>query len=102
MMGRDRAEPPAATPATVIQIVHAVQGQVAAGNINNYVTFNALLDRSEEALDEVDGVDEETRDEARGIVDKLCGVSGTIATGTASGAGGAVVGARLKQLLGLS
>lgn len=100
-VGRDRAVP-AATPTTVIQIVHAVQAQVAAGDINHYVNFSALLDRAEEALDEVEGVDEETREEARSIIDKLRAASGPIATGTASGAGGAVVGALLKQLLGLS
>lgn len=82
--GRDRAEPPAGTPTTVIQIVHAVQAQVAAGSINNYVTFSALLDRAEEALDQVHGVDEETREEARGIIDKLRAASGTIASGASS------------------
>ena len=99
--GRDRAEPPRQSSTNVTQIVHAAQAQVAAGDINNYVTFTQLLDRVEQALEELDGVDEEAREEARGILAKLRGATGTIATGTASGAGGALLGAVLKQALGL-
>jgi hypothetical protein len=42
-----------------------------------------------------------TQDEARGILAKLRSASGTVATGTATSAGGALVGALLRQLLGL-
>lgn len=99
--GRDRAEPPRQTPTNVTQIVHAAQAQVAAGDINNYVTFTQLLDRVEQALDDLEGVDEDAREEARGMLTKLRAATGTVATGTASGAGGALLGAVLKQALGL-
>jgi hypothetical protein len=99
--GRDRADPTAQPPTSMTQIVHAAQAQVAAGDINNYVTFNQLLDRLEEAIKDVDGVDEETREEARGMLDKLRGSSATVATGAASGGGGALLGAVLKSVLGL-
>jgi hypothetical protein len=99
--GRDRADPPPQAPTSITQIVHAAQAQVAAGDINNYVTFTQLLDRVEEAIDEVDGVDDETREEAHSMVDKLRGTSTTVATGAASGGGGALLGAVLKKILGL-
>lgn len=100
--GRDRAQPSSAPPPSpnITQIVHAAQAQVAAGDINNFVSFTALLDRVEEALDEVDGVNDDARQEARSMLDKLRGASGTVATGTASGAGGALLGAVLKKVLG--
>lgn len=98
--GRDRVEAGSQPPPSVTQIVHAAQAQVAAGNINNYVTFNALLDRVSEAIDEVDGVDDATREEAKGLVDKLRGTSATVATGAASSGAGALLGAVLKKVLG--
>lgn len=98
--GRDRAVPrPSA--ANITQIIHAAQAQVAAGNIHNYVSFEQLLDRVDRALEEVDRVDEDTRAEARTMLDKLRAASGTIATGTATSAGGTLLGAVLKQALGL-
>lgn len=99
--GRDRLQPRGVPATTITQIVHAAQAQVAGGDITNYVSFSQLLDRVEQAVDEVDDVDEETRAEARGLLDKLRAASGTVATGTASGAGGALLGAVLKQVLGL-
>lgn len=99
--GRDRVQPRTAPATTIMQVVQAAQAQVAAGNITNYVSFTQLLDRVEEALGQVDGVDDETRAEARGLLDKLRAASGTVATESASGAGGALLGALLKQALGL-
>src|SRR6202035_4408111 len=99
--GVDRAQGvrPAATAIT--QIVQATYAQVAAGDIHNYGSFDELLDRAEEELDRLNGVDATAQDEARGILAKLRSASGTVATGTATSAGGALVGAVLRQLLGL-
>lgn len=82
--------------------MHAANAQVAAGDIHNYVSFNELLDRAEAELKGLDGIDAATQEEAQGILAKLRSVSGTVATGTATSAGGALVGALLRQLLGLS
>jgi hypothetical protein len=79
------------------QVINAVNAQVAAGDIQNLVTFQALLGRAEQAIDELEEIDEQTRAEAKSLVDKLRGASGGVATSAA----GAVVGAVLKQLLGL-
>jgi len=61
-----------------------------------------VLDRADWALEEIQGVDEETRAEARAMLEKLRGATGTVATGTAIGAGGTLLGPVFKQILGLS
>jgi hypothetical protein len=98
-LDRVRGNHPAAP--TILQIVNATNAQVAAGDINNYVSFSQLLDRAEDELDRLDGIDATTQEEARGIFAKLRSASGTVATGTATSAGGALAGALLRQLLGL-
>jgi hypothetical protein len=86
----------------VTQIINAVNAQVAAGNIQNFVTFQAFLDRAEEVIDALDDIDEDAREEAKGLLARLRGATGTVATSAAGGAGGAVLGAVFKQLLGLA
>ena len=88
-------------PARAVQIVHATTAQVAAGDINNFGSFDELLDRLREELDDLEGVDPAAQEEARTLLDKLRAASGDVATGSAASAGGAVLGAALKQLLGL-
>lgn len=99
--GLDRVRGSCPVAPTILQIVKATNAQVAAGDINNYASFNELLDRAEGELDRLDGIDAATQGEARGILAKLRSASGTVATGTATSAGGALVGALLRQLLGL-
>lgn len=69
--------------------------------IQNFVTFQALLDRAEQEIDALEDIDEEAREEAKSLLAKLRGATGTVATGAAGGAGGAVLGAVFKKLLGL-
>lgn len=88
-----------ATPIT--QIIYATQAQVAAGDIHNYASFDDLLDQLAEALAQLEDVDDEAREEARGLLDKLRSASGKVAIGAAASSGGAVLGTLLKQLLGL-
>lgn len=99
--GLDRARGSHPAAPTILQIVSATNAQVAAGDINNYESFNELLDRAEGELNQLDGIDAATQEEARGILAKLRSVSGTVATGAATSAGGALAGALLRQLLGL-
>ena len=82
----------------ITQIINAVNAQVAAGDIQNYVTFQAFLDRAEEAIEALDDIDEQTREEAKGLLDKLRGATGTVATSAAGGAAGTVVGAVFTRL----
>jgi hypothetical protein len=87
---------------SITQIVLAEKAQVAAGNIeNHFESYNELLDRIAEALEALTDIDEEAKQEARGILDKLRSASGTIATGASASAGGAVLGGVLKGILGL-
>jgi hypothetical protein len=99
--GRDRVSSQRATATTILQIVNATNAQVSAGDIHNYASFEELLDRAEDELDRIADIDPVTQADARGILAKLRSASGTVATGTATSAGGALVGALLKQLLGL-
>jgi hypothetical protein len=100
--GRDRARQQAAPSVPhIVQIVNTTTAQVAAGDIPNIVSFAAFLDRAEEEIDGLEGVEEEARDEARSLVQRLRAATGQAATGAVGGAGGAVLGAVLKQLLGL-
>lgn len=85
----------------ITQIVHATQAQVAGGDIHNYGSFDELLDRLVDALAGLEDIDDEARAEASGILDQLRSASGKVAVGAAASSGGAVVGALLKQLLGL-
>jgi hypothetical protein len=86
---------------SIVQIIHATSAQVAAGDIHNYASFDELLDQVSEALEHLSGIDEAARDEARGILGKLRSASGTVVTGAATSAGGALLGGLLRQLLGL-
>lgn len=101
LAGLDRVRGDRSTVPTITQIVHATNAQVAAGDIHNYVSFDELLDRAEAELGQLDDIDAATQEEARGILAKLRSASGTVATGTATSAGGALAGALLRQLLGL-
>ena len=53
------------------------------------------------AIDEVQGVSEEAKEEARGMLDKLRGAAGTAATSAAGSAGGTLLGSLLKEIFGL-
>jgi hypothetical protein len=78
-----------------------VAGQIAAGDISNYVTFAELLERAEQELDGLAGIDESTRLEARTVIDALRGRAGAAGGLVLTGAGGQLVGQLLAQLVGL-
>jgi len=101
--GRDRVQPgQSASLQAITQIIYATNAQVAARDINNYVSFNQLLDDVGAELEALEGIDEEARVEAKSILSKLRSATGTIATGSAASAGGALLGGLIRQLLGLS
>lgn len=94
----NRTEQPAQR---ITQIINAATAQVAAGDIHNYGSFEELLDLLADDLDHLTDIDDEARDEARGILEKLRSASGKISVGAAASGGGALIAALLKQKLGL-
>lgn len=100
IVGRDRLEP-AGAPANVTQIINAVNAQVAAGDITNYVSFTALLDDVQRHLDDLTDIDDNARTEAQGILDKLRSAGMNVTTTAMGSGGGAVIGALLAHLLGI-
>jgi hypothetical protein len=101
--GRDRPQMDRSSlPPSITQIIHATHAQVAAGDINTYVTFNELLDQVADTLDDLEDIDEDTREDARGILRRLRAASGTVATGATTSAGAALLVEIAKQLTGLA
>jgi CheY-like chemotaxis protein len=88
-------------PSRVTQIIHASRVQIAGGHMQNVSTYEDLLDRLSDILEQVDNVTPVAREEARGLLDKLRSASGEAAIEAASTSGGALLGSLLKQLLGL-
>lgn len=100
--GHDRLEVKAPTEASVVQIINATTAQVAAGNIiNEFKSFDELLDALAAKIDGVEGVDDEAKQEAHAILGKLRSAGGTVATSALGSAGGALLGSVLKQFTGL-
>lgn len=102
MKAHDRA---AAASGAAVQSLQfygpVVAGQIAAGDIHNYVSFGALLDRAENELADLDDVDDGARNEAQQIIETLRGKAVSGAVVVATGAGGALLANILGQLIGL-
>jgi hypothetical protein len=99
---KDQTPPQASGGMTqYIQIQDAAQIQIAAGDINNYKSFDELGDALSSSIDGLTNIDDDAKDEARGLVSKIFGKGDAVATSAAGSAGGAVLGSVLKQLLGL-
>jgi hypothetical protein len=101
-LGLDRVTSNAAPKVQNInQIINATNAQVAAGNINNFNSYDELLTHIADALHDLQDVDEEAREEALSLLEKLRSASGTVGTGVAMSGGGALLGTLLKKALGL-
>jgi hypothetical protein len=101
MVGRDRVDQhDGPMNVTVHQNINAVNAQVAGGDITNYVSFTAFLDDVQRKLDDLEGVDDDSRNEAQGILDKLRAASGNAATSAMGSGGGAILAELFKHLLG--
>jgi hypothetical protein len=85
--------------ATVNVYGPVVNSQVAGGDITNTTTFVNILERADRAIDALDGVDDETKAQAKGVISALLGRG---AAGIVSEAAGSLVAAVLSKLLGLS
>lgn len=78
-----------------INIVNSTVGQVALGDIKNIDIF-VILDAMEHSLETVDASPEE-KEQARTAIQRMRDAGGTVATSAA----GTVLGAALRQALGL-
>jgi hypothetical protein len=78
-----------------------VNSQVASGDITNYTTFTQVIEHAYEALEALEGVDDTTKAEARGIFDQLRDGAGEAVEATATGAAGALVASIISHLIGL-
>lgn len=86
-----RESPP---PSTSFTFERSTVGQVAGGNITNYVSFAQVLRAAEEHLDQIDA-DPVEREAARGLLDALRGHVAQVATGTGAGLAAQVIAAAL-------
>jgi hypothetical protein len=78
-----------------------VAGQIAAGDIANYVNFCQLLDRAESEIKSLADVTDSDRDGALGLIEVLRGKASLAGAQVLTGAGGGLLAGVLAQLLGL-
>lgn len=79
-----------------------INSQVASGDISNYTTFSEVVKLAYTELDALEGIDPGTRDEAKGLLDRLLGKAGESVGETATGAAGSLVAALLARMLGIT
>jgi hypothetical protein len=96
---RTEREPPSAGSLHFYGSV--VAGQIAAGDIANYVNFGQLLDRAESEIKSLADVSDSDRDGALGLVEVLRGKASLAGAQVLTGAGGGLLAGVLAQLLGL-
>ncbi|MCP9490186.1 MAG: hypothetical protein MSC31_09965 [Solirubrobacteraceae bacterium MAG38_C4-C5] len=89
------------TTRTINVFGDVIDSQIAAGNITSYTTFVELLDRAITEIDGIDEVDNETKEEAKGVLARLRGKAAEASGEVATGAAGDLAAAVLARLVGL-
>jgi len=79
-----------------------VAGQIAAGDINNFVTFGELLDQAETEIRSLQDVAADDRDGALTLIDVLRGQAAGAGAQVLTGASGGLLADVLARLVGLS
>jgi hypothetical protein len=79
-----------------------VAGQIAAGDINNFVTFGDLLKEAEAEICGLQEVNADHRDEALTLIDVLRGKAAGAGAQVLTGAGGGLLADVLARLIGLT
>ena len=91
-----------APSASVVTIIgNVINSQVAAGDINSFVTFNDVLDRAYAEVEALGDVDPDVKAEAKGLLARLRTRAVTGAGEIMTGAGGAIAAGVISRLLGL-
>jgi hypothetical protein len=91
---------PAAAPNLTIY-GPVIDSQVALGNISTYNTFVEVLDRAYAEIDALDEIDDETREGAKGLIDRLRGRTAGVVGGVVTGTATALAVQVIARLLGL-
>ena len=94
-----RHEQPA--PSAIALYGNIVNSQIAAGDITNTTTFISILARAEIEIDALEGVNPETKDQARGLIRTMLGRGASAGGEVVTEAAGALAAAVLSKLLGL-
>lgn len=102
MEAHDRLKEEAQPASSINFYGSVVAGQIAAGDIKNFVSFGSLLDQAETEIRALEDVDEGDRDGALSLIEvlrgKAVGAGGLVLTG----AGGGLLADVLARLIGLS
>lgn len=98
-----REAPTSSTPAAPITNIYytIVDSQIAAGDITNATTIVQVLEQVEQALDELEDVEPEVKEQAKGLLRRLLGKGAEIGGEVVSDTAGALVSAALSKYLGL-
>jgi hypothetical protein len=87
--------------ATINMYGSVVNSQVAAGDISNTTTFVSILVAAQEEIDQLVGVDEDVKGEAKGLLARMGGVAGKVGSVVVSEAGAQLATSVLAQKLGI-
>ncbi len=95
--------PPSGAPAAPIANIYntIVNRQIAGGDITSTTTIVDVLVQVEQALDHLDDVEPEVREEAKGLLRRLLGMRAEIGGEVVPDTAGALVSAALSKVLGL-
>ena len=78
-----------------------INSQVAGGDISNYTVFVEVLDRAYQEVEALDNVDVETKEQAKGLLDRLRGKAGSASEEVATSAAGELVAGVVARLIGM-
>jgi hypothetical protein len=101
---RETQDAPASSgPAAPITNIYntIVNSQVAGGDITNTTTIVDVLAKVEVALDQLDDVEPEVKEEAKGLLRRLLGKGAEVGGEAVSDTAGALLSALLSKVLGL-
>jgi hypothetical protein len=101
MKAHEQAKPASAPGNSITFTGSVVANQIAAGDISNYVSVEGLLESAEQEIAALVDVDEDARDEARGLIDVMLGRATSASGAIVTGAGGVLLASVLARLLGL-
>ena len=96
-----RTPEPAASGTSITVLGDLVDSQIAAGSINNITTFVSVLVQAEAEIDALDGVEPETKEQAKGLIRTMLGRGARAGGQAVTDAAGALAAGVISKLLGL-
>jgi len=101
MRAQERLENEAKTAPSFNFYGSVIAGQIAAGDINNFVTLGELLNQAEKEIRTLDDVSADDRESALDLIDVLRGKAADAGTQVLTGGGGGLLAEVLARLIGL-